>query len=472
MSGENVAAPLPNNLEAERSVLGAILVNNEVILEASAALKPDDFFLDQHRRIFIQMLTLNATRQPIDLVTLADELHKKSELEAVGGAPYLSSLADGMPRVSNVGHYARIVKEASMRRRVIHFTEVVQQNAFTGDANAAAVVEDAASRIQQLKQVAHTATWQQAFHTVEELTDREVVHLIDRVLPEGVAFLGGLSGTGKTWFGLSMSHALIRAENFLGVFRVPTAQNVLYLVPEMGEAAFKKRCRRMGIGGPRFRCQTISDGAALDLGNPVLLAAVRELKPVIFLDTSIRFSNAESENSSAENRALSRAIFALLQTGAKAVVCLHHRGKGSAKADELTLENTLRGTTDLGAIADAVWGLKYDSLGGHSPYFKESQKLVRLDVRCVKSRDFAPPEDFRIQLFPYLDEIGDFGMLTSEPPEQQKSEIDRLVSAIEGNPFASKVQLQTATGIGRNRISKMAAAAGWSFKPLVGWHHD
>jgi hypothetical protein len=238
----------------------------------------------------------------------------------------------------------------------------------------------------------------------------------------------------------------------------------------MGEAAFKKRCKRLGIGGPRFRCQTISDGT-IDLADPKLQVAVREFRPVIFLDTSIRFSNAESENSAAENRALARAIFALVRTGAKAVVCLHHRGKSNAKTDELTLENALRGTTDLGAIADVVIGLKYDSFDNHSVYLKESKKLVRLDVCCVKSRDFAPPEDFRIQLFPFLDEIGDFAVLTEQPP-QQEPEIDRLLSAIQENPLATKVQLQQSTGIGRNRISKLAATAGWHYEPIIGWRND
>ena len=101
--------PLPNNLEAERSVLGAIILDNHALNAAMETLRAEDFFLPQHQRVFTHMIFLGESQQAIDLVTLTDELHRKGELEASGGAPYLASLADGMPRVSNIEHYARSV---------------------------------------------------------------------------------------------------------------------------------------------------------------------------------------------------------------------------------------------------------------------------------------------------------------------------------------------------------------------------
>src|SRR6266576_74475 len=90
--------PLPNNLEAERSVLGAILLDNHALNAAIETLRPEDFFLDQHRRVFTHMIALGESQQAIDLVTLTDELHCKGELEASGGAPYLASLAEDRVR--------------------------------------------------------------------------------------------------------------------------------------------------------------------------------------------------------------------------------------------------------------------------------------------------------------------------------------------------------------------------------------
>ncbi len=126
--------PLPNNLDAERSILGAILFDNNALNAATEALKPDDFFIPQHRNIFTRMIALGEAQQAIDLVTLTEELHRRSELDASGGAPYLASLVDGMPRVSNVEHYARIVKEKAMLRNLIHATHNIQQRAFEGGA--------------------------------------------------------------------------------------------------------------------------------------------------------------------------------------------------------------------------------------------------------------------------------------------------------------------------------------------------
>jgi len=78
--------------------LGAILLDNHALNTAIENVRPEDFFLDQHRRVYVQMIALGESQQAIDLITLTEELHRRGELEASGGAPYLSALADGMPR--------------------------------------------------------------------------------------------------------------------------------------------------------------------------------------------------------------------------------------------------------------------------------------------------------------------------------------------------------------------------------------
>ena len=119
--------PMPHNVEAERSILGAILLDNNAINAAIEKLKPEDFFHDHHRRIYQQMITLGEAQQAIDLVTLTEQLQRGGELEAVGGAAYVSQLMDGVPHITNVEHYARIVKEKSLLRGLIHATSAIQQ---------------------------------------------------------------------------------------------------------------------------------------------------------------------------------------------------------------------------------------------------------------------------------------------------------------------------------------------------------
>ena len=141
---------LPHNLEAERSILGAILLDNHTLNTAVEKLRSDDFFLDPHRRIFQHMIALGEAQQAIDLVTLTEDLHRRGELEATGGAAYLAALVDGVPRVSNVEHYARIVKEKSVLRSLAHSAQAIQQQALDADDDADAILDRAESLIFQL----------------------------------------------------------------------------------------------------------------------------------------------------------------------------------------------------------------------------------------------------------------------------------------------------------------------------------
>jgi replicative DNA helicase len=146
-AGATLERPLPQNLDAERSILGAILLDNHALNAAIENIKPEDFFLEQHRRVFNQMIALGEAQQAIDLVTLTESLHRVGELESSGGAPYLASLADGMPRVSNVEHYARIVREKALLRNLIHATHNIQQRALEGEDGADAILDGAESSI-------------------------------------------------------------------------------------------------------------------------------------------------------------------------------------------------------------------------------------------------------------------------------------------------------------------------------------
>lgn len=134
---------LPHNLEAERSVLGAILLDNEAFHTAIEILSSADFFLDSHRRIFSRMTALAEENRAIDLVTLNEELERAGELEAAGGSAYLGSLVDGVPRVSNVGHYARIVKEKALLRNLIHTSNNIILQAFEAEEAAEEVLDRA-----------------------------------------------------------------------------------------------------------------------------------------------------------------------------------------------------------------------------------------------------------------------------------------------------------------------------------------
>jgi replicative DNA helicase len=138
---------LPASPEAERSILGAILLDNSLQNEALSTLKSEHFFLDAHRRIYQRIVDLSESNRPIDLITLTEELLKNKELEAVGGAGYLASLTDGVPRRSSVEHYVRIVRDKAMLRNLIHAANGVISQALEQATTASEVIDAAESSI-------------------------------------------------------------------------------------------------------------------------------------------------------------------------------------------------------------------------------------------------------------------------------------------------------------------------------------
>src|SRR5216684_395305 len=201
--------PLPNNLDAERSILGAILFDNNALNAAIEALKPDDFFIPQHRNIFTRMIALGEAQQAIDLVTLTEELHRRSELDASGGAPYLASLVDGMPRVSNIEHYARIVKEKAMLRNLIHATHNIQQRAFEGEDGADAILDNAESSIFAIAEDRVKA----GLIPVKDIV-RDNFERLEKIFREGKSITGvstGYTELDKLLSGLQPSELLILA---------------------------------------------------------------------------------------------------------------------------------------------------------------------------------------------------------------------------------------------------------------------
>src|SRR5512145_1534962 len=138
---------LPHNLEAERSVLGAILVHNDAFNLAAQSIDSDDFYRDAHRRIFDRMVALNERHEAIDFVTLKEELVRAGELDEVGGPAYVASLADGVPRATNVEYYARIVKEKATLRNLIYAANKILTNAYEADQDADLILDEAESAI-------------------------------------------------------------------------------------------------------------------------------------------------------------------------------------------------------------------------------------------------------------------------------------------------------------------------------------
>ncbi len=119
----------PQNIEAEQSVLGGILIENEAINRVMEILTPDDFYRDNHRKIYTALIDLSERDEPADLITITNELRKRGELDGIGGASYIASLIDSVPTAANIEYYARIVREKAILRKLIETsTEIITQS--------------------------------------------------------------------------------------------------------------------------------------------------------------------------------------------------------------------------------------------------------------------------------------------------------------------------------------------------------
>lgn len=256
--------------------------------------------------------------------------------------------------------------------------------------------------------------WRDSFRTVGQLESGDVQMLIEGFLPAGTNFIGARSGHGKTLIALSIAKALTTAGPLFGTFPVVGVVPILYLIPESSGRAFRARAEKFGIpDDPElFLCRTISEGKTTLLDDPILKAAVVEMKPLVILDTAIRFTTSSDENAASQNKKLNDDIIELRQLGAS-VLGIHHATK-SSRGEKPDLENTLRGTGDIGAMCDAVYSIRRDDL-----LYDDGRGPNEIEVVCVKPRDFVPPKPFKIaatvrengQILSVIDRSGDFLML-------------------------------------------------------------
>ncbi len=179
------AQSLPANIEAERSILGAILLDNLAYNQAAEHLKPEDFLLDSHRRIYSRMMDLAESSRAIDHLTLAEELQRHAEFEPIGGYAYLSGLLDGVPDRPSIEHYIKIVRDKAMLRGIISISTAAIARASDQSDLAEDVLNDTEAQIFQLSE----KRIGRGFMGVQEIV-RESFGSIDALLQRGQRITG------------------------------------------------------------------------------------------------------------------------------------------------------------------------------------------------------------------------------------------------------------------------------------------
>lgn len=229
---------LPHSLDAERAVLGALLLDNTLFDQAAEILTPEDFYQEGHRRIYSRMEALFSDSRAVDLVTLREVFQKDGELELVGGVSYIASLVDGVPRISNLEHYARIVKERSIVRKLIHSANEILVRGFSSEESAAELLERAEKAIFEISQEEIKSGFINlqdllgaTYKHIESLYQRkelitgtstgfvEIDRLTSGLQPSDVIIVAARPGLGKTSFALNIvQHAAIHHGKVAGLF--------------------------------------------------------------------------------------------------------------------------------------------------------------------------------------------------------------------------------------------------------------
>ena len=164
---------LPSNIEAERSILGAVLLDNQTINQAAEMLRRDDFFLDSHRRIFDKMLLLMEQGRAIDPITLQDALKNGGDLEMIGGAAFIAALIDGVPRFSNIEEYCRIVKGKSIVRKLITTSNQIMNRCFDAEDTPDVLLDEAERSILAIAE----DRIRQGFVPISEVAHKQLQHI-------------------------------------------------------------------------------------------------------------------------------------------------------------------------------------------------------------------------------------------------------------------------------------------------------
>jgi replicative DNA helicase len=257
----------PHSLEAERAVLGGILVQKENLNVVLSTISPDDFYTDAHRRILEAITALVDKGLPVDLLSLTEELQRAGILEDIGGAAYLSGLLDGVPRNLNVEYYAQIIKEKALLRRLILSSAKIISDSYEQKEDADELLNAAQAAIVEVAEQRLKVGFQ-SMNVLMPSTLDMIQTLVDRKeavtgVPSGFRYLDGLTAgfhpaelvilaarpsMGKTALALNISHHVgLKTDKAVGFFSMEMAKEQLVIRLLCAEAQLDIKRTRTGF---------------------------------------------------------------------------------------------------------------------------------------------------------------------------------------------------------------------------------
>ncbi len=412
---------LPANVDAERFVLGSILLDDEAFAHALADLKPEDFALEAHRRILRRAADLYGREERINRVTLYEELARHGEAESVGGLSYLVELDDGLPLVPSLDSYIRILHEKSALRKVLFACDNLSRRVELGDPSAeiSKAAEDLFAGIGARGQGYRSPT---EIPSVRDCAGGEVTYVRDPELARAsVTAVTGEAGAGKSTVATVCARDAARS-----------GTPVLILDRENPLSVIVDRLERLGAADERaikIWGGWLPEPAPLP-DAPVVVDWVKlsEPKPLVIVDSLSGFFDGD-QNDASEMRGFLHRCRRLANLGASVLV-LHHSGKSESARD-------YRGSSDFSASVDQAF---------HCTSFGDGGRLDKIVLRPYKSRFGFAGE--------LIYEYADGRFVRGDAAEVRQTVNEQLTVLLRLNPgvTAGKFDdLANARGLGRNR---------------------
>jgi replicative DNA helicase len=257
----------PQNIDAEQSILGAILIDNEALPKALEVLNSEDFYKQSHRKIFNVMIELFERSEPIDLITMTDNLKRKDDLEAVGGLSYLSSMVNMVPTAANIRYHSKIVREKAILRGLIRSATEIASKVYEENLDAEDLIDYAEKSIFEISDKRIKASFatlkeviKDSFEMIEHLYDkketvtgvpsgfRDLDDLTTGFQKGDLIIVGGRPSMGKTAFVLNIAqHVGLEMREPLAIFSLEMAKEQLAFRMLCAEAMVNSNSIRKGF---------------------------------------------------------------------------------------------------------------------------------------------------------------------------------------------------------------------------------
>lgn len=411
----------PHNNEAEQSVIGAIFLEPQALITAGEILIPEDFYRLAHRKIFETMIGLSDKGQAIDVVTVTEELSAKKELEDVGGISYLTELANAVPTAANIVHYAKIVEEKSLLRRLIRVATSIVEDGYTREDEVEALLSEAEKKMMEVSNRKNAGDFRHIKDVLVETYDNiELLHTrkgevtgiptgfrdLDKMTAgfqrNDLIIVAARPSVGKTAFALNVAqNVATKTDENVAIFSLEMGAEQLVMRMLCAEGNIDAQVLRTGnLEAEDWRKLTMAMGSLSNAGIFIddspgvrineIRAKCRRLQQehglgMIMIDylQLIQGSGRPGENRQQEVSEISRSLKALARELKVPVIALSQLSRGvEQRQDKRPMMSDLRESGSIEQDADIVSFLYREDY-----YDKETENQNMIEIIIAKQRN-------------------------------------------------------------------------------------